>query len=66
VTTWASTTGTTTFTITISPNVDNMYSSTARSMKLKTTLSSYNTIFGNTPFSLTINQYVCTAATTYS
>ena len=54
VTTWASTTGTTTFTITIAPNDDSLWSITARSMKLKTTLTTYNTITGNTPFSLTI------------
>jgi len=66
VTTWASTAGTTTFTITIAPNADSLWSNTPRSMKLKTTLTSYNTKTGNTPFSLTINQYVCTSGTSYS
>jgi hypothetical protein len=66
VTTWAYTSGTTAFTITIAPNSDSLWSATPRSMKLKTTLTSYNTITGNTPFSLTINQYVCTSATSYS
>ena len=68
---WASTTSTTaagitTFTITISPNNDNLAGGSARSMKLKTVLTDYNTIMGNTAFSLTINQYVCTASTTYT
>lgn len=66
---WASVTiasGATTFTITISPNNDNLAGASARSMKLKTVLTDYNNKTGNTAFSLTINQYVCTAATTYT
>lgn len=64
---WAAITGPSsgTYTITFSPNVDNLYTS-GYTLKLHAVLASYTSINGNSnTFAVTVNRYVCTGSTTY-
>jgi len=61
-----SVTGTTSFTITAAPNVDDLYVTPQKSFRLKIVLASYIDIIGYIPFTVTVNRYTCTSATVYT
>lgn len=64
--TWATVTGTTSFTITLAPNNDNLWSASAQTLKLHIVLASYTSISADISFQATIKQYKCTSSTTYT
>lgn len=65
---WVTVTGTTTFTITAAPAVDNMYTNPSYSLKLHVVLANYSGVVSavDIAFTVTVNRYTCTASTVYT
>ena len=63
---WMSVTGTSTFTITAAPNVDNLYETPNKSFRLKIVLASFTSRIGYIAFTVTVNRFTCTSATVYT
>jgi hypothetical protein len=63
---WASISGSGPYTITFSPNIDNLYSSSPHSLKLHIVLASYTSITANIPITVNVSRYTCTGSTSYT
>ena len=58
--------GTTAFTITASPNVDSLYTSSPYNLKFNVVLADYTSVTGTLLFTVVVNRYICVSGQTYN
>lgn len=66
VVSWAHIVGTSTFTIIVSPNSNNLFNASPYSLRLHVVLTSYTGVTGDIPFTVNVSQYVCNSSTIYT